>query len=632
MIKVNHLQNKGEYASGNKKRLHIGKTAAFVEKLRYWIAFTIYVCYNNHTHMKKEGEKNMLHTKNRIYCCLMSIVLVLAMLLSLVGCDPTTTDPTVTQPSTQGTTTQPSSEPTDPSSTPTQPSEPSTPTEPSEPESNELIYELTQEDVDAYYQYLDACEELSIIGEDLDAIDEATEKLDESYEYLNAQCSIATILHYSHTKDKNLEKQYLDATEIATQANDAYVQMARRVYLSDSPAKDHLFEGWTEADFANLLNYDEKIAQLQQRNAEIGVEYRAAKDDQTKIALYIEFVQNNNEIAEVYGYDNYYTCAYEMVYERDYDADALNQMRQYAKTYLTDSYIGAATNFNKSFYEELGSGKQMQVQRFLFNDYNRVSGNYVNTYFDALPQEMGDVMRTMLKKDSLFTNASDAMPGAFTTAIGDRSYCYFGPGYASCGTVIHESGHYFASRYCDLGEIPLDLAETHSQSNEWLFAYFLSEKMSADQYAAVVDYWFYEDISTILICLMVDEFEQRVYSADLTGFTAADFDAIMDEVALQYFPKGNVKQLLTDVNYYWRQVVVDQPVYYISYAVSAVASMSLYTMAQNDFDAAVEVYRKLCQEPVEDAGFLGNIQSAGLSSPFDEEFYIQLQKLIAGRQ
>jgi len=32
MIKVNHLQNKGEYASGNEKRLHTGKITVFVEK------------------------------------------------------------------------------------------------------------------------------------------------------------------------------------------------------------------------------------------------------------------------------------------------------------------------------------------------------------------------------------------------------------------------------------------------------------------------------------------------------------------------------------------------------------------------------------------------------------------------
>lgn len=578
----------------------------------------------------------MTHRRHYILGRLVIFALVLAMLMNLVGCELPPMDPTNSSDSTTQSTmtpTQPTSEATEPAGTtePTNPPDPSEPSQGEDPVSKELVYELTQTDVDAFYQYLADCEALSLAGEDLDAIDEATAILDESYEYLNAQCGIATILHYSHTKDKELEQQYLDCTEICTQANDAYVQMTRRVYLSDTPAKDHLFEDWTDADIANLLNYDEKIAQLRQRNAEIGVEYRATEDDQVKIALYIEFVQNNNSMARIYGYDNYYDCAYEMGYDRDYSPDALIQMRQYAKTYLTDTYVGAMTNFVSSYYEGLSNTAQMSVQKFLFNDYNTMTGDYVGMYLNALPKEMGDLMKYMLENDSLFTNAEDAMPGAFTTALGDRSYCFFGPGYASAGTVIHESGHYFASRYCDLDGIPLDLAETHSQGNEWLFAHFLSGKMPAKQHKAVVDYQLYEDISTILICLMVDEFEQQVYSTDLTGFTAADFDAIMDQVALRYFPNGDVKDILADMNYYWRQVVVDQPVYYVSYAVSAVASMSLYTMAQEDFDAALEVYCKLCQEPLEDVGFLGNIQAAGLSSPFDEEFYIQLKQLIADR-
>ena len=134
-----------------------------------------------------------------------------------------------------------------------------------------------------------------------------------------------------------------------------------------------------------------------------------------------------------------------------------------------------------------------------------------------------------------------------------------------------------------------------------------------------------------LICLMVDEFEQIVYSTDLTGFTAKDFDAIMNQVSLQYFPDGDVNEMLADVNNYWRMVVVDQPVYYISYAVSAVAAVSLYTVSEDDYDGAMAAYQQLCEEPLEDEGFLGNILSAGLLSPFDETFYIQLSELIENR-
>ena len=127
----------------------------------------------------------------------------------------------------------------------------------------------------------------------------------------------------------------------------------------------------------------------------------------------------------------------------------------------------------------------------------------------------------------------------------------------------------------------------------------------------------------------MDEFEQIVYSTDLTGFTAADLDAIMDAVALQYFPNGDVDEVLADMNFYWRAVCVEQPVYYISYAVSSVAAISLYTIATSDFDQAMENYRKLCQEATMEDGFLGNLLNAGLVSPFDEAFYRQLYAMVA---
>lgn len=578
--------------------------------------------------------------RNRLLC----MVLALAMLVSLTACagsQPTTTAPTTagtvdSQPTTVPTepTTQPTEPTTEPTTTPTEPTTQPTEPEPTDPPAlngSDLEYALTQDDVSDFYQMLTDCEALSLVGEDLDAIEVAIDELDALYEYLNAQCSISMILHYRHSKNAELEQQYLDCVDICTEANDAYLQMVRRLYLSDTPAKDMLFEGWTEEDIASLMAYDEQIVQLQQRNAEIGVEYRAATSDSKKIALYIEFVGNNNTIAQFYGYDNYYDYAYERSYDRDYGREEMEQMRQYAKEYLGYAQFRAMSNFSYSYHTNLPSNEQKLVYNFLFEDHTKLYKDYVGMYMEAVPQDLADAFNSMLLYDSMFVNFGDSNPGAFTTMIGDRSYCYFGPGYASVSTVIHEGGHYFASLYSDLMSIPLDLAETHSQGNEWLFAKFLDGNMPKKQYKAVVDYKLYENMCTILMCLMVDEFEQRVYTTDLTGFTAVDFDAIMDEIALQYFPNGDVKEMLADMNGYWRLVVVDQPVYYVSYAVSAIAAMSLYIQAEEDFDTAMASYMKLCQEPVIEDGFLGNIQAAGLYSPFDEEFYKLITDILNNR-
>ena len=558
---------------------------------------------------------------------ILSLLLIVALLLNLAGC---VQEPvgTTTTPATQATTatTVPTTVPSEPEAT--EPSVPE-PTQPAEPEvdPNELRYTLTQDDVDEFYRLLAECETLAIAGEDMEAIEAISDELDAKYEYIYSQNTIAMILYYERMGNKDRKQQHLDCVEIATAANDAYIQAVRRIYKSGTPARDMLFEGWTEQDLDMLMRYDERIAQLQQRNAEIEVEYGATTKDSVRIPLYIEFVQNNNEMAQIYGFDNYYTYAYQMVYERDYDASSVKTMRDLCKKYLPQIFEFASLKFNSS-YGGLNSKDQSALVSFLYDDYNTLDKDYLTPYLEIMPGALKEHTEQMLNVDSMFTTSSGAMQGAFTTTIGERSYCFFGRGYKGVSTVVHEAGHYYASRYNDLGEIPLDLAELHSQGNEMLFLVNASGIMKDTVYAAASSYNIYNNIAMILICLMVDEFEQIVYTTDISGYTAEDFDKLMDSVVSQYFEPAYFKENLTDVNAYWREVVVDQPVYYISYAVSVISAIDLYTVALSDFEGAAEIYRKLCEEPAIDAGFLGNITAAGLSTPFDEAFYLKLRDLV----
>ena len=571
--------------------------------------------------------------KNNLLYKLLCFALVFALLLSTVGCTiaPTGTTPTENLEGSTGTT-APTTQPTDPTTEPTtQPTtEPTAPTEPPV-DPSVLVYELTQEDIDAFYVLLAECEELALIGEELERIDEMTNSLDEMYEYMEAQSTIAMILHYCDTKDSALETRYLECTEACADANRAYIEMIRRLYLSDTPAKDYLFADWTEQDIAQLLAYDGEVAEIQKRNTEIDVEYRASSSDSVRIPLYIEMVQNNNRIAQMFGYDNYYEYAYANVYGRDYTPEELQQVRQYAKVYLAETFDNALRNFNNSFYS-LDEGQQKVVTDFLYTNYYRARKDYVSAYIDVLPESTSAAMKQMLEVDSTLTVSKNAEEVAFTTMIGDRSYCYFGPGYANSATIVHEGGHYYASLYTDLGAIPLDLAEVHSQGNEWLFVHCLKDHMLEKTYNALVDYRLYSNMAMIMICLMVDEFESIVYTTDISNYTAADFDALMESVATQYFDMYYINHNLTDINAYWREVVVQQPVYYISYGMSAFASFDLYLTAVEDFDTAMSAYVYLCENMEEEKGFLGNLTAAGLNGPFQEAFYQELAEFIQLRK
>jgi predicted small lipoprotein YifL len=579
-------------------------------------------------------KQNMIRSMRRLFSLVLAFVMVFAM--TACGTPTPTTAPTqsmqgdpTTAPTTQPT--EPTEPPTEPTTQPTepttQPTEPTTaPTEPL-PERDPLVYTLSQEDVDEFYRLLSECETLSIAGENMEAIEASTDQVDELYAFMEEQYTIAMILHYCDTQDQTLKTQYLDCVETVTEANKQYILMSRRVYLSDSPAKEELFKDWTEEDIATLLAYEGEVADLQARNEEIEVAYMATSSDAVRIPLYIELVQNNNKIAQIYGYDNYYEYAYDRVYDRDYSPEDLETMRTYAKTYLVPAFETALRSFNNS-YSRLDDGQQKVVTDFLYTNYYRARKNYVRLYLEDLPASSAQMMNEMIEVDSTFIYSSKGREGAFTTTIGDRSYCYFGPGYANSSTVVHEAGHYYASRYMDLGDIPLDLAEVHSQGNEWLFVHFLKDHMNEKPYEALVDYRLRSDLGTILICLMIDEFESKVYTTDISNYTAEDFDALMESIATQYYDMFYVNNNLTDINAYWRAVVVKQPVYYISYGVSAIASIDLYTMAVEDYEGAKNAYVNLCEKPDEEKGFQGNLTAAGLRGPFDESFYKDLIKLL----
>ena len=470
-----------------------------------------------------ESEETFMNRMRKIF----SVLLVLALLLSVVGCTekPVTTAPTQNLNNPTQPTTAPATLPTTLPAQPTQPTLPSVgPTDPDEPEIEPIpvVYTLTQEEVDEYYVLLDRCEDLALIGENVDEIEALFEELEALYNYLQAQNSVAMVLYYANMKDEALTQQHLDTMDICTDANDAYIQTVRRIYLSDTPAKDTLCEGWSQQDIAYLLNYDEQVVQLNKRNAEITVEYEAAKADDVKVALYREMVLNNNTISRIYGYETYYEYASELIYKRDYTSEQMDAIRRYGKEYLAELYTTALNTFRTN-YNRLSPVKQQSVSAFLFNDYSSIRADHIGRYLSIMPDTMEAHIKQMMAQDSLFTKDSNAMAGAFTISVGDRSYCFFGPGYASLATVIHEGGHYYASQYADLNSIPMDLAETHSQGNEWLFLAYLNGKFAANEYQSVMDYRFCSDMSTILVCLMVDEFEQKVYASDVTNFTAADF-------------------------------------------------------------------------------------------------------------
>lgn len=551
------------------------------------------------------------------------IAMLLALCLSislLAGCQPQ-----VPQPTTQETT-----------QAPTEATETTETTEPAEdlPSAEELlVYTLTQEELDKYYADLESCKTMALEGTDREGLEELSDSLDEQYEYIQKQQTIAFVNYSRDQTDEEATKLHLDATDKLTKAYDAMMLMLREVNASESPIKDVLFADWTEEELEMLGAYTSEIAQLEKENEELVVEYQALSEGELAegiIPLYQKLIANNNRIAQIYGYDNYYTYGYDVVYARDYSTDTVQQARDYAIEYLVPTVPAILQEFALGF-QRLTQAEQQVVIAFMEESYQDTDKDYVNLYIDSLPEDLQAAMNHLWQYDrAIFADSTGAKEGAFTVNIGEDAICYFGPGYDGTLTLVHEMGHYASTLNLDLNACPMDLAELHSQGNEWLFMNQVREELDPNVYAVIRDYKMYMDMCTILVSFMVDDFEERIYTTDVSGYTREDFDAVADEVCQAYGGVDFVNNFLTDFQSYWRLVVMESPVYYVSYAMSDVAALNLYTIASQDREKAYEIYGHLLKDLDMELGFQENLKKVGLSGPFDSTVYEAIAQMYGG--
>lgn len=461
----------------------------------------------------------------------------------------------------------------------------------------------------------------------IDEVDAIYEQFEDAFYHLAEQRTIATIIYYLDTSDEAASERYLGTQDKFLDLNDKYNVTCREIYLN-SPYKNELFEGWTEEELQSLLDYDPIIMELRKEIEELQVEVDNLSENDPdyndkSTALYVQIVTKNNQLAALYGYDNYYTYASENVYDRDYKAEDLEAFREYIIKYVVPNFGKVYSDFRN--YANIKEWKRNQFLNFMQKDFDELTKNYVVMYLDSLEGTMGEGMRDVFEsKNCVFSDMGTSHPTAFCTYLyeSETPFCLFGSSGQESTTLIHEIGHYYAS-YAnnDLGNY--DLLETHSQANEYLFLNYIKDEFNAEAYDCVRAYQLVNACYVMIMATIIDEFEQNVYALEsVEGMTSADFDAIMTQVCEKYGGAEWVSSKLADPYSYWRLVAISNPVYYISYAISAVAATEVFYVAEEVGQAdAYATYTILIEGVTPEDGFVGALAKAGLGSPFAEETY-----------
>lgn len=576
------------------------------------------------------------------------IALLIAMLMLLTSCESvlepllglipglqTSTTETTTTPSSSSTTKKPGSSTT---------KKPSMPTIEFDVTDNSLskdellaMYTLTKEEVDAALALLDTMVETSKTASNVDEVNALYEEFETVFYHIVQQNTIATIIYYYAMTNQESIDRHLNTQDMVLDLQDKYNQSCRTMYL-ESPFSEELFSEWSADEIQSLLDYDPEIMELRKQIEELQVQYDNLNQsdpdyDNACVEIYKQSIVLNNELARKNGYDNYYDYATVNVYGRDYSPEDLDLFRQYVAQYVAPSYSNVMGDY-ASYRGWQSTTKKARVDEFLEGPFYSVAKrNYLMNYLNSLEGNMGESMRHVFEnRNCIFSFDGKSHPTAFQTYLyeDDKPFCFFGSDGQSANTVVHEIGHYYAGlNNPDIDNY--DLCETHSQGNEFLFITYCEQYMDEDVYKVVRAYNLVNACYVMVMASVIDGFEQEVYSLDdetIMSMTGDDFDDIMSEVCEIFGGYKWVKANMSDPHAYWRLVAISNPVYYISYAVSAAAALEVGAMAEQDYDAALAAYTTLVEGVTYEDGFLGALEKAGFTTPFEEETFQNIANVL----
>ena len=121
-------------------------------------------------------------------------------------------------------------------------------------------------------------------------------------------------------------------------------------------------------------------------------------------------------------------------------------------------------------------------------------------------------------------------------------------------------------------------------------------------------------LDTIIIGLMVREFEETIYASDVESLQDT-WDAINEKY--DFFSSDDFYDLITDYDNY-----------YISYVTSAICALELYAYGKTEgLEKAKEAYLAICGYNGE-GDIVEAMTNAGISDPFGEETFLNLVSVI----
>ena len=321
--------------------------------------------------------------------------------------------------------------------------------------------------------------------------------------------------------------------------------------------------------------------------------YQALNKEKNSVLgeIFLELVALRNEQAEIAGYDNYAEYAYEELYTRDYTLEEMEELLKEIKKDVVPAMSDVEQYmWEKDYYSAYIADTEVEADEII---------SMVRPYMDEIDPELSESMDYMLDYGLYDVGyAPQKAEVGFTTDLPYYSdaFLFLSPYYNSYdySVVVHEFGHYNQS-YRNTEDILLrqnniDVCEIHSQGLEALFYEYYKEELGE----AISFTQIYQLMSAVKDVALMTEFEIEIYKNP--NMTLEDMNKLYYNLSAKY---GTYYVDGIDTIYTWTETghLFESPCYYVSYLTSALSSLDLFTMADEDRHEAVETYMELTTLP-----------------------------------
>ena len=409
-------------------------------------------------------------------------------------------------------------------------------------------------------------------------------------------------------------KEEREANEEELDTVDEYRKIMSEDYKYEYDGKSWTLE---EAINSNTLSYDGYIEILN------GIE---KQQNEAAAGYYKELVELNNKEAEYFGYDNYIDYAYDSIYNRDYKKSDVEDLSKYTKEYLVPLY-------QMAYYMVRNSEDDANTEMFSRALPSSMLSK-IGTYMEEIDPAIAESWTYMRDNDLIEIKAGkNRFDGAFTSGLPE-----FNAGYIfinarnefwDYSTVVHEFGHFnanYSSREADVWKYNnTDVSEVQSQGLEVLFAPYWEEICDDEATGKYYSTSILADmLNAVVMGCMYNECEEYAYTH--TDESIDEWNRAFGEIYKEY---GYEDYTVDGIAYEWvgTNHMFEEPLYYISYATSAVAALDIFSESLHDRDSAVEKYMNVskCEREL----YCEMLEKCGLQDVFKKNTIRSIRDSVA---